>query len=282
LIRKLVEEDRACVEELLGKHVPLNLYMLGNLASLGFSNELSEFWGDFSESAGGDELRGVLNRYMTGWSVYGTPATHWEGLAAILDGYPVIATRLQDNPVGTQSFVPWLQRYLLERAEEQELMTLDGADFRPAVPRDELTVRPACWEDVPQLVKLYAEAGGMQRNQARIERPLRDSYFWVGIVDGQIVSAALTNAVAKGCAMIGGVFTHVAWRGRGISQTVCSGLCAALLADGLSPTLYWIQADAGHLYRKLGFRPIGKWRSVWLLPRAGVEGGSVKEEKEGN
>jgi len=91
--------------------------------------------------------------------------------------------------------------------------------------------------------------------------------LWLAEEQGQIQAAALTNAEAAGMAIIGGVFTRPAARGRGLSQAVCSALCQELLAEGVQPVLYWRNPAAGTVYRKLGFRPIGEWRAVWLAPQ---------------
>jgi predicted GNAT family acetyltransferase len=64
--------------------------------------------------------------------------------------------------------------------------------------------------------------------------------------------------------MIGGVYTPPAMRGRGLSQAVCSALCAELMAAQKQPILYWDTPAAGAVYRKLGFCATGTWRSVWL------------------
>jgi uncharacterized protein len=269
MIRKLSEADRASLEMLLRDQPHLNVYMLGNLAALGVSSDLSEFWGDFAPG-GTDALRGVVNRYMTGWSVFGRPAADWQGLAQVIDAYPETAARLQDNPIGVASFVPYLQRYTAAHTEEEELMILRAPDFRPVSPPPQACIRPAQRTDLAQLVAFYAGAGAMQRTPKGVERPLTDGYFWVAEVEGEVCAAALTNAVGGGYAMIGGVYTAPAWRGQGFSQAVCSALCRVLLEDGLVPSLYWMAPDAGHVYRKLGFTPTGVWRSVWLQPASAL------------
>jgi uncharacterized protein len=279
MIRRLYESDRGALETLLRESPHFNVYMLGNLASLGIIHEISEFWGDFSSAAESavhpapnaeprqtGTLRGVINRYMTGWSVYGRQDADWEGLAQVLANYPQVAERLQDNPGGVSSFIPYLRNYASERSEEEELMTLTAARFRPVAPQAGIHVRCARHADLDELTDFYAVAETMRRSRKAVERPLNDGYFWVAEADGRIRATALTNAVGGEYAMIGGVYTHPAWRGQGLSQAVCSALCAALLANGLTPSLYWIAPEAGHVYRKLGFETVGVWRSVWLTP----------------
>jgi uncharacterized protein len=114
------------------------------------------------------------------------------------------------------------------------------------------------------LVAFYAHAEGMTRPPQAVARPLQDTRLWLAEQDGQILSTALTNAETQHLAMIGGVFTRPAARGRGLSQAVCSALCQDLFAAGCQPVLYWGEPVAGAVYHKLGFRPIGQWRAVWL------------------
>ncbi len=264
MIRLLTEKDRAQTVTFLSGAAHFNLYMLGNLEKLGFDHDICEFWGDLVPSAQGDVLRGVLNRYMNGWIVYGTAAADWAGLAHILDHHPAGARRLQDNPGGIDSFLPYMQRYHPEKTDVQEVMVLAAADFRPVAAPAGVVVRRATLDDRAELIAFYADAEQMSRTPAAIERPLHDTRLWVAEAQGAIVATALTNAETRKLAMIGGVYTPPAQRGHGFSQAVCSALCADLIADQKQPVLYWVTPAAGSIYRKLGFRATGQWRSVWL------------------
>jgi hypothetical protein len=264
MIRLLTETDRSAVFRLLEREPQLNLYMLGNLEKLGFHHELSQFWGDVTRETGQEVLRGVMNRYMTGWAVYGRADADWRGLAATLDTHPIQATRLQDNPGGTPSLLPYLQRYTCSQLVVEELMDLSLADFRPVAPAAGVTVRPAIMDDLPALTEFYADAEEMARSPLAVARPIQDTRLWLGEEDGQLLATALTNAETEHLAMIGGVFTKPAARGRGLSQMVCSALCQELFTVGRQPVLYWGKPAAGAVYRKLGFRPNGQWRAVWL------------------
>jgi len=241
-----------------------NLYMLGNVEKLGFTHELCEFWGDVETQASGIALSAVLNRYMTGWTVYGRAAADWAALGAILDNHPAGATRLQDNPGGIEAFLPYLQRYQAEQIEIEEVMTLAPADFQPVTAPSSIVIRRGVLADLPQLTEFYANAEQMSRSPAGVERPLRDTPLWLAEEAGQVLSTALTNAETNCLAMIGGVYTPPAKRGRGLSRAVCSALCADLLAEQKQPILYWSTPAAGAVYRSLGFRANGQWRSVWL------------------
>lgn len=261
MVRLLSEIDRAHLVRLLDSAPQHNLLLKGNLDAIGFDRDFCQFWGDFG--AGG-VLRGVVNRYMTGWSVFGAADAAWRDLAAVIDAFPVAASRLQDNPGGVESVLPFLTAYRARQIDVENLMCLALADFRPAPPPPVLTVRRASLDDLPELVGLYADAGDMTRSAAAVERPLRDTQVWIGLVEGHLVSSALVNAQTKTQAMVGGVYSAPDWRGQGFSRAVCSALCAELLNAGQEPVLYWRTPAAGAVYRRLGFRPIGVWRSAWL------------------
>lgn len=264
MIRLLTESDRPALLTLLQAEPRFNLYLLGNVSKLGFAQDFCQFWGDVVETPTGPQLRGVINRYMTGWVVYGQPAADWAGLAAVLDEHPVCATRLQDNPGGIASLLPYVQRYRASNVEEEELMVLAPAALclQPA-PAD-VNIRRGTMADLPALLPFFAAAGDMARTPTAVARPLQDTRLWLAEEADTIVATALTNAEIPDHAMIGGVYTQPAARGRGISQALCSALCQELLAEGKEPILYWRNPAAGAVYRKIGFQPIGSWRAVWL------------------
>jgi uncharacterized protein len=261
MIRRLEEADRAAVIELLGVAPQLNLYLLGNLESPGFDQGYCEFWGDVTDG----HVAGVINRYMMGWSVYGRAEADWAGLGALVDSHPVKAERLQDNPGGIPSLLPFLSAYTPRSIDEETLMELPITEFRPRTAPAGFVVRRATLDDLAGLAQLYAGAEDMARTPAQVERPLRVRRIWMVEKDGEVVAAALTNAETDSLAMIGGVYTAPAWRGYGLSQAVCSALCDELIATGRQPALYWQNPSAGHVYTKLGFRPVGTWRSVRLV-----------------
>lgn len=265
MIRQLEERDRERVTRLLAASPQLNLYMLSNLIAPGLASDYSRFWGDER----GGELRGVVNLYGTGWSVYGRPDADWHALARLIDEHPTEGERLQDNPGGVASILPYLCRYRATWIGEEELMALDGGAFRPQAAPPGALVRRATMEDLDALVAFYAGAERMARTRAAVERPLRERRVWVALTEGEVAAAVLTNAEIAGAAMIGGVFTRPDRRGRGLGQAVMSAICAELLAEGKTPHLYWENPVAGAVYRKLGFHPVGVWRSV-RIARVGV------------
>jgi predicted GNAT family acetyltransferase len=266
MIRRLGEADRVEVTALLERAPQLNLYLLGNLDAHGFDAEFCEFWG--SEVDG--RLYGVINRYMTGWTVFGEAEAEWDGLGAVIDTHSVVAERLQDNPGGVPSMLPYLHGYVAATETVDILMELPPNGLRPRAAPVGFVVRRATLDDLVGLIVFFADAGDMTRTPPAVERPLRERRVWIAQRDDEIVAAALTNAETKSLAMVGGVYTKPAWREQGLSQAVCSELCRELIDTGRQPVLYWDNPAAGHVYAKLGFRAIGQWRSLRLARRGDV------------
>jgi len=260
-VRKLTERDRDAYMALVSQRPELNLYFLGNARSLRFSNPIWDVWGDFE----GERLVGVLMRYMSGWSVYDTPGTDLVAFASILDEHPAGATRLQDNVQTAASLLPLLRNYAPSRVEEQTLCALDAHNFIDDLPP--WPVRRATLRDLDSLARFYANAEDMTRSREAVIRPLVDGRVFVVEQGGEIVSAALTNAEIAAMAMIGGVFTPPRHRGKGYARACVGTLCRDLLAEGKQPILYYGNTAAGRVYARLGFRPIGTWRSVRLARR---------------
>ena len=118
MIRPLQEADRQAAYSLLRQDRALNLYLLGNLQTVGLRADYCQFWGDFGADG---RLRALLNRYMQGWALYGRPDADWAACGRVVDSSPITAARLQDNPGGIASFLPYLHRYRARSVLDEEL-----------------------------------------------------------------------------------------------------------------------------------------------------------------
>lgn len=262
MIRLLANTDRDRAHAFCAQNPALNLYFLGNIETLGLETDICQFWGSCD---GQGQLNGILNRYMDGWNIADGPGCDYEGLAQVLDSHPAGASRLQDNTRHTPSFQPFLSRYRASEEVIEYLCDLDAADFSPASAR--WRARRATLADFDALCAFYSRAEDMARTPRAVERPLTSGRVFVVEVDGAIASSVLTNAETRTAAMIGGVYTPPQHRGHGYAGAAMTALCRSLLDDGLRPVLYYHHPAAGAIYRRLGFRDLGLWRSVRLVEK---------------
>lgn len=141
--------------------------------------------------------------------------------------------------------------YLTPEVEAMLRMTLSAGDFRPVTTYGVERLGPGY---AGELARLYASAHG----NAFSPYQLALGVFYGFKHRGQLVSAAGTHLVARKMriAAVGNVCTYPEHRGHGYATRCTSAVCADLLAMGLDVVLNVAQdnADAIHIYQKLGFR----------------------------
>jgi len=150
------------------------------------------------------------------------------------------------------SHLPALQtHYQTSNIDHMLRMALSPADFRPVTAFGVNRLGPGY---VGELARLYDSAQG----NAFTPFQLAQGVFYGVRHRGRLVSAAGTHIVARtmNMAAVGNVCTYPEQRGRGYATRCTSAVCAELLADGLDVVLNVARdnADAIHIYKKLGFR----------------------------
>jgi len=187
----------------------------------------------------------------------------FEGLdppALFLMGEPVgltviLGTALRPESVMftcREAHLPALQtQYQTSGIDHMLRMTLSPADFCPVTAFGVNRLGPGY---VGELARLYDSAQG----NAFTPFQLAQGVFYGVRHHGRLVSAAGTHIVARtmGVAAVGNVCTYPEQRGQGYATRCTSAVCAELLGFGLDVVLNVAQdnADAIHIYRKLGFQ----------------------------
>ncbi|HXG42747.1 MAG TPA: GNAT family N-acetyltransferase [Dehalococcoidia bacterium] len=150
-----------------------------------------------------------------------------------------------------------LQRhFLLSRQRLMYRMGVTAEAFRPppaAGPAYQLVrLRP---REIGAVNRLYSAEGGFAGYPARV---LEEGVYYGAVADGRLVAIAGTHVVApeEGIAVVGNVFTHPDWRGRGLATLVTGAVTQELLRS--CPNVYLTvetdNAPAVQVYRKLGYR----------------------------
>ncbi len=151
-----------------------------------------------------------------------------------------------------EAHLPALQmHYQTSEIDHMLRMTLSSAEFRPVTAFGVDRLGPGYGGE---LARLYESAQG----NAFTPFQLAHGIFYGVKHRGRLVSAAGTHVVARtmGVAAVGNVCTYPEYRGRGYATRCTSAVCADLLAFGLDVVLNVARdnADAIHIYKKLGFR----------------------------
>jgi len=255
-LRLLSQADVPLLRRTLLQDPYYNLFMTGNLESMGIDHELLFYWGQLA----GQKLVGIAMRYKRNWCFYDAGGANLSLFAQKVDGYPEDCT-LNGRAALVAAIVERLRHCAVASDHHSYYCALPGDAALPPPPH---ATRRATERDVPALARLYAGAGEMSRDQDAIRFCLAHNRIFVTEVGGQIVSAALTNAETTTMAMVGGVFTPAPWRNRGHASAAMTALCTSLLEDGIQPCLFYDNPAAGTIYRRLGFKDIGAWRMARL------------------
>ncbi len=172
--------------------------------------------------------------------------------AAALPAAVMIASQPQHAPT--------LQaRYAFDRLSSMWRMTVRPADFRPVVTAATQRLTP---DATPALQALYALGGEHAPDSFRPAQVAEGVFYGIFMEDG-LAAAGGTHLVARqrGVAAVGNIYTHPAYRGRGLATSITSAISTELLTDGLAVVLNVNEDNAPALavYQKLGYRCVRRF-----------------------
>lgn len=236
--------DRRAIDAALSEDRAYAAYALGHLESGLF--EHARFW--LAEGDPGSAV--VMHATAMGRTMFvgGDPAA----LDAILSLHPGPRTSYLSTCAAQHR--PVLERtFALSDPLPMIRMSVTQSAFTPISG----PLRRLGGDDVRTLNRLYAiEAGTGYYSAEHVENGI-----YYGAFDGDhVVSVAGTHIVAPhvSIAVVGNVFTHPAYRGRGLAEQVTSGVTAELLGRGcalVALTVDPANAPAVHAYTRLGYEP---------------------------
>ena len=176
-----------------------------------------------------------------------------DGVRAILDLHPGFANTFAI--AGLQHREAIERVYTFRQITRMLRMLVTADSFRPA----RRPGRPMTGAHVDLLNRLYNAEG--EPTHYRREH-IADGCYWGAVDEERLVAVAGTHAIGRsqGIAIVGNVFTHPRFRGRGHAATVTSAVTAALLeqVDDVVLSVDPNNAHAIRAYQRLGYRPVGE------------------------
>lgn len=134
-------------------------------------------------------------------------------------------------------------------------MRVDAESFTPPPPVPNVEVMRLSGRDVATINRLYSAEGSATAYPPSV---IDEGIYYGGMWDGKLVAIAGTHVVApeEGVAVVGNVFTHPRFRGRGLATLVTGAVTRHLL--DMCPQVY-LTVDSQNLpaiaaYRRLGYR----------------------------
>lgn len=250
-LRKAFPGEEQRLLDFVGRDPYFNLFLISNL-KIGL--------GDLIEAWVQEETGGLLVRRSYYWTVDPGPdpaSFDYDAAAAIVNGFgPQMVMGMSGRPEAVDPLYERIQ--YRGRVYAERFAICEGA-LNPAA-HAAGSPRPANPGDLEALVAIYADAGDMSRSRAGVEQMLPTA--WVVEEEGAITCAGNMAARTEQAGMIGAVFTPPPYRRKGYASALVHAMAAALVAEGRTPCLFYVNPDAGRIYRSLGFREIGSWRLI--------------------
>jgi uncharacterized protein len=257
MIRKLNNGDLDSLYNLLKQKPSENLFILWGIEAFGFDSELQTIWGDYDEF---NELRGVLYKFKDKYAPFGIGNFDIVGFVSIITE-DVNANTL----VGIESITEKVKRYLVNPVKNSrsylyaELKSTEPMSFQKNA---EVTL--ATESDVNKIVDLYKkvpEFEGDNHNPEVIAQNITKGWSrnYVFENDGEYVSSASTVCENSLSAMISAVCTLKTQKKKRYATKCLENLIYDLQKEGKTLCLFYDNAEAGRIYKRLGFKDIEKW-----------------------
>ncbi|MDP3130147.1 MAG: GNAT family N-acetyltransferase [Bacillota bacterium] len=257
--------DIAGILAFAGKEPELNLFLIGDLEFYGLDNDFIDVW--IEETSEG-KLKTVLLRYHRNFLLHSETndydrASVWKIVQAhdgtFLNCSGACFSYLKEELPANAEIRP------MKMAKMRQLI---APEFRL------MPVRIAAPDDAERIVRSMFQIEEFRSMltdslEARIrlsKAKMTDGFSTHFIIeaDGVVIANANTIAVSRKAAMIGGVFTLPAYRGKGLATSVVAMLCQNLLERDIAPVLFFENPKAATIYHKLGFVDFAEWIIVCL------------------
>jgi predicted GNAT family acetyltransferase len=259
-MRRIDGSDWKHLLPFLYRNREFNMFIIGDIENTSPDSDNMEIYldGDF------DSPRGILLQYYKFLILSDGAGMNFEQAAEVVKRFEQ-AMMLS----GTISGIDRMSPYLQDIREEEE--TLHFAVLRePNLDAARFEVRRATTEDAEKLLAfLFSIEEFHATDEESFMATLKDGSTRRYIIEdqGKILATAASTSESSDMAMIIGVATGKDFRGQGLASAVVSRLCEDLLAEGRTPCLLYDNPEAGRIYNRLGFREIGKLKTLRFRKR---------------
>ena len=258
-MRKCKNEDKKKVLSYLKANSSMNGFFIGDVENFSLDDDFMDLW--MQEENG--RISSVLLRYFDSYLISSGRRDDFQEMARIITE----DSRCERISGIDESMERIGELIKLTSVRRMSLASLTAETYNDQDPG--LIPRRAGTDDLDDLFSFL-----MTVEEFDINEKSRSS-FGKGIETGtgrayfirkeeRIVACAQITAENSCNGTIVGVATDPAWRNRGFARACVSFSCRDMISDGKEVLLFYDNPDAGRLYRKLGFRDIGRWTMAKL------------------
>ncbi|WHY86980.1 GNAT family N-acetyltransferase [Neobacillus novalis] len=256
MIRKLTDQDHHQVIAFLSEEPSINLFIIGDLETFGYSSDYQEIWAEFDEQ---NTMKAVLLRFHQSFIPYAIGEFDTSGFISIMKKY--------NQPVSLSGKSEIVEKF---EATGDLILGKKQVTFFAECLMDEclraedVEYKKANIEDVDKIIALRSSIEEFQiRSDARdilvqaMESNTARTYYTAE--NDVITSCVSTTAENSMSAMIVGVCTRKEYRRKGLATAIMQKLFKDVLDEGKTLCLFYDNPAAGRIYKRLGFKDIGMW-----------------------
>ncbi len=262
MIKQLEEKDREQLMMYLKKEPSINLFIIGDVELFGFDEEFMQIWAEVDDHG---VIEGVLLRYRDNFIPYTEEDSFdWVDFVKLIDE-KTGEKRLSGKASIIDKIAPLLEGYtrkdyyFCELRECLKGETVDNVEVKIGKVVD----AERFYEFIEEIDEFSGFGHRLEGYSEKIESGSGRIYYSEN-EEGEIMTMVQTTAENSVSAMIVGVATGKAFRGKGLMSACLTKLCGDVTAEGKSLCLFYNNPAAGRVYLNMGFKTIDKWSMLTL------------------
>ncbi|MFZ7131141.1 MAG: GNAT family N-acetyltransferase [Eubacteriales bacterium] len=255
MIVKAKGDHHAIIMEYLMQEPEMNLFIIGDIENYGYKDKNIDVWIQLE----GKHIIAILMRFYD--SLIFHAAQHFD-----LKGFIHKIQSIQFNYLsGKEEIMDKIDEYFNFKSKKSMVISkLDRSTYKEVYHNYKENIQFLNTENIDRYIELRNSIRefGAPPNRENTLVALKNKFSRGCYIekDNKMVSIAQTTAENKYAAMIVGVCTAEAYRGKGYASKCVQKLCREVLGEGKSLCLFYENPIAAKIYKNVGFVDIGQWK----------------------
>jgi uncharacterized protein len=256
IIRKLTRNDHDQVLSFLSEEPSINLFIIGDLEVFGYDQDFQDIWAEFNDQG---DIIAVLLRFYQSFIPYAKGDFDVAACVSIINSFPKPAFLSGKTDI-VEKFEVYKDLQLGKKQDTffAECTTTEYLD------ETSLDVKKARKDHIGQIISLRRmidefTLGDNAEEMLRNSMEANTARTYYTDEDGIMTACVSTTAENSMSAMIVGVCTRKDFRRKGLATRIMKKLFKDVLEEGKVLCLFYDNPEAGRIYKRLGFKDIGKW-----------------------
>ncbi|RDY24787.1 GNAT family N-acetyltransferase [Romboutsia maritimum] len=251
MIVKLDSTYHAKVMEYLKREPEFNLFIIGDIERYGYDNYFLSIWADINKRGSIDAILLKYFGFLIFYSDYKYDKDDFFYFLKDVD-YSEISGK-------TDCLEKLASKLKCRKIREVKFCKLENEKFLKENEKN-VKLKRVKFGNIGKVVNLYESIDEFENTTVEnIKNSLKTGRGYCIEVDRKVVAMAKSTSENNTHAMLVGIGTHPKYRNKGYATKCTKKICMEIIKDHKIPCLFYDNEAAGRIYKKLGFKEIGKW-----------------------